>query len=386
MTNILNYLTWRGDLPLSSRHPFNEVDDLILARFSYLPFHKISLSRGDTIATVARKMHTFTESDFSLPNDQILIKQLADSARFKNLKVFHFVHHHDPAAERQFAAIAIRLSLRSIYVSYMGTDSTIAGWKEDLNFSFMENTPAQLDAVSYLRYLARRYPLSKFRIGGHSKGGNLAIYAALENPKSVQRRLISVSNYDGPGFNEKNIQGKHDWQAIERVTSFISQGSVFGRLLRHPEKQVVVYSNGKGIWQHDIYTWEIDGDHFVSAEPTRRSNIIDAATTKWFSKASMSERQLMMDCIYRLVSAASPDQTIDITAPASTWLKKAPTMLATFTKLPASERKVINDLLKRFAKAYYETFKLSRAAAKPHKSPRSQARKASGSKPHKASR
>lgn len=359
MTNILNYLTWRGDLPFSSRHPFNSVDDLILARFSYLPFRKIKLARRETIATVAQKMCSLPASDFCLPNDQALIKCLADSARFRNLKVFGFTDHHDSSTERQFTAIAIRLSIRQIYASFMGTDSTITGWKEDLNFSFMENTPAQLDGVKYIHRLAWRYPLSNLRLGGHSKGGNLAIYAALENPQSIQRRILSVSNYDGPGFNEKIIQGRHDWRMLKRITSFITQGSVFGRLLHHPERQVVVHSNGKGIWQHDIYTWEVDGDHFVSAQSTRRSNIIDAATTKWISRASISERRLMTDCIYRLVSSASPDQTIDITSSAATWLKKAPAMVATFAKLPASERKVFNDLLKRFAKAYYETLKSS---------------------------
>lgn len=361
MHNILDYLTWRGDLAFSGKHPFNEVDDLILARFSYLPFHLIKFSSYETIQTVSQKLLKVKSKDFCWPDDYKLAHLLVDSARFKNLRVFNFVQHHDTKAERQFAAITIRISRRRLYASFMGTDNTIAGWKEDLNLSFMENTPAQLDGVNYIRRLARRYPFSKILIGGHSKGGNIAIYSALENPKSIQRRIISVSNYDGPGFNEKIIQGEHDWKIIERVTTYIAQGSVFGRLLRHPERQLVVLSHGKGIYQHDVYTWEIDGDQFVSARSSTRSNIIDAAMTKWISRASMAERKLMTDCIYHIVSFATPDHTIDLSSTPVDWLKKAPSMLAAFAKLPASERKIINDLIKRFAESYYQTVKLSRS-------------------------
>ena len=37
MANLLDYLDWRGDLPLS-RDPFNEVDNLILAELSFVDF------------------------------------------------------------------------------------------------------------------------------------------------------------------------------------------------------------------------------------------------------------------------------------------------------------------------------------------------------------
>ena len=43
MANINDYLLWRGDLPINDKFRFNEIDSMILARFSYLRFDKIKV-------------------------------------------------------------------------------------------------------------------------------------------------------------------------------------------------------------------------------------------------------------------------------------------------------------------------------------------------------
>ena len=168
MPNIHDYLLWRGDLSLNSS-PFCEIDDMILARFSYMPFSKIELDSVETIETISKKLENFKDEDFSYHGDKELIKLMGKSTRFKNMHVTDFISHTDTKIEKQFAAITIHIDDNNMYISFNGTDDTLVGWKEDFNLSFMENIPSQIDGTNYLKKQAQKN--DKFiRLGGHSKG------------------------------------------------------------------------------------------------------------------------------------------------------------------------------------------------------------------------
>ena len=176
MSSINDYIKWRGDLKLSSEHKFNELDSLILARFSYLIFHKIEMNKVETIESISKKMAHFKNNEFLFNGDKEMITLLGKSRRFKDLKVTDYVRNNSKKEEQQFSALVIHISKKSLYISFVGTDENLYGWKEDFNMAFMDEVPCQKLGTSYLTQIAQKYWYKKIRIGGHSKGGNIALY------------------------------------------------------------------------------------------------------------------------------------------------------------------------------------------------------------------
>ena len=248
MSNILDYLDWR-DISLK-KVEFNEIDNLILSRLSYFPFDGIV--EEDELITIKESYQKYknngTVGRILQEEDIDLFPRLANSERFGNLKLTNYINKLDPIQEKQFSAITIIMPDDTIYVAYRGTDNTIIGWKEDFNMSFCELVPAQIDAVSYLEDVAEKY-VNKIRVGGHSKGGNLAVYAATFCKEFVKARIINVYNNDGPGFCDKVIKSKQYKEILEKVHTFIPQTSIIGRLLNHEEKTTILKSEEIGIMQ-----------------------------------------------------------------------------------------------------------------------------------------
>ena len=138
--------------------------------------------------------------------------------------------------EEQFSAVTILMPNGMIYVSYRGTDNTIVGWKEDLNMSFKELVPAQTTAKNYLNKIAEKYKDKQIIVGGHSKGGNLAVYAAAYCEPKIQDRIIKVYNNDGPGFCDKVVNSEEYNRILNKVHTYIPKSSIIGRLLNHKEE------------------------------------------------------------------------------------------------------------------------------------------------------
>ena len=170
MSNINNYLEWRGDIPLNNDFPLNEIDSMILARFSYLLFDRIKMNKEETIKSISEKMKKFKNEEFLYNGDKQLITNLGLSRRFRNMLVTDYIENNEEETEKQFRAITIHTGDNEIYISYIGTDSSIYGWKEDFNMAFMENVPCQFEGREYLKKIANKYPTKRLRIGGHSKG------------------------------------------------------------------------------------------------------------------------------------------------------------------------------------------------------------------------
>ena len=221
MANINDYLKWRGDIKISKDYPFNEVDSMILARFSYLLFSKIKMNKIETIGNISLKMKDFPDNEFLYNGDKELITNLGTSLRFKNLKVTDYVENNNKAREEQFGAITIHLSLKELYISYLGTDMSIIGWKEDFNMGFMDTVPCQIEGLDYLHKISLKYPSKKIRIGGHSKGGNVAIFAAITAPKRIQMKITKVYNYDGPGFSKEIIDKYENPDILKKIETYI---------------------------------------------------------------------------------------------------------------------------------------------------------------------
>ena len=342
MSNLNTYLEERGSFKLSDEKPFNDVDAMVLARVSYLPLDKIKLGRKETIETICLKLEQLEDSDFCWPDDVILVKNLLRSTRFRGMKVTNYVKNNSKTAERQFSAVTIHLNPHKMYLSFFGTDDSVVGWKEDFNLAVLDRIPAQIEGFKYLRRLGFRYFWKKIYLGGHSKGGNVAMYASIVSSDFLQRRILRVYNFDGPGLRAETSSLDRGFEKIlPRIHSFIPQDSIIGRLFEHTEGFTVVKSNSRSFYQHDIYSWEIKGARIVKSKSTKSSDIADKTITNWLESATMEEKKIFIDGMFKIFDSANVKGPIELKA---RWYKYAPTLVKAFADTPKEERKVILEV------------------------------------------
>ncbi len=266
MNNLFSYLRWRGDLTFEES-PINEIDNAIFCAFSYIRIENfINSSEILTIEELyPRYVSSAKKESILLKNQNTLFALLQNSKRFKQVKVAKFIKETSEALEKQFCAMTFVLNENELFVAFRGTDETLTGWKENFNLSFMETTPSQKRALEYLEEIAN-HTNKEITIGGHSKGGNLAMYAYVFSKKDTKAKIKQVYNNDGPGLS-KNILKKDELENIEQnIKTLMPKSSIIGNLLENYSQIEIVKSNSIGILEHDIYTWETLGNHFVKTK------------------------------------------------------------------------------------------------------------------------
>ena len=322
MANILDYLSWRGDLTLA-QSPFNEVDNLILAELSFVNFTGIVPGPGEGEGV---PLHAAAEAFFRsheggdmgmgvLVPDEIptLLRKMAECPRFREMKVNCFCDHLDVRKAEQFAAATVELGDGSIYLSFRGTDDTIAGWKEDFLLGCQPEVPAQKKAVAYVKAVAAQYPRRKLMLGGHSKGGNLAVYGGIFVPLAIQRRISAVWSNDGPGFYGAVLETPQHARLEGRVHSIVPKSSVVGMLLEHEESYTVVDSDQVGLWQHDGFSWQVLGTGFVTLrEVSRQGRRNDLALKEWVRRLPVDQREKFVDGLFEVLTASGATTLTDL--------------------------------------------------------------------------
>lgn len=315
-SSLYDYLSWRGDLTFD-REPISEVDSLILSIITYVDFSgfisdKAELnSKSPVLLSVTKnylKAHRGTIPSIGLiiPKEIItLLARTAKTARFGLIRPFAFVNRICDVEQKQFCAVSFLLPDGNVFVAYRGTDDTLVGWKENFNMSFMHPVPSQTEAREYLEYIAR-HTEGKIYVGGHSKGGNLAVFAAVKASKEVKDRIVAVYNNDGPGFDEAFISGEDYREIKDRIFTFVPQSSVVGMLLEHEESYTVVKSRLSGILQHNGMSWEVMGKSFIRLDDiSEYSKLIDREIKDWLKEMSVEERESVVDALYDALAATN---------------------------------------------------------------------------------
>ena len=323
MANLLDYLDWRGDLTLEQA-PFNEVDNLILAELSFVDFKDIVPGPGEGESIVLREAAEAFFAKFpqgekidmgvlvpgAIPE---MLRKMADSRRFGDMKLNCFVDHLDVGKGEQFAALAIETGDKTLYLSFRGTDDTLAGWKEDFELACMPEVPAQKKAVAYTWSVAKQFPRKRLRLGGHSKGGNLAVYAGVFCPENVQKRIIAVWSNDGPGFHNDLLDLPEHRRVAERIYSIVPKSSVVGMLLEHEEDYTVVDSDQLGFMQHDGFSWQVMGDHFITLrQVTQQAHLSDQELRKWVHGLSVEQRETFVNAMFDVLTASGAVTLTDL--------------------------------------------------------------------------
>lgn len=311
MSNLLDYLAWRGDLPLE-RDPFNSVDALLLSCLSYVDFADVAPGMGEGKITLEEASERFftLHSPEELAQDKSFInfapsmlKALADSDRFKDAYILNYVNDTDISREIQFSAIEVDTSDGATFISFRGTDDSIIGWKEDFNLSFM-TVPAEDEAVAYLKKVTDGKN-NTVRIGGHSKGGHLAVYSAALADDKLNSRIERIYNFDGPGFNRDATESENFRKIKGRIVKMIPESSIVGRLLFNATEPVIVRSNETGIMQHNPLSWQLEGKEFETRDFTDKiSDLFDETMTKWLDEMSFEERKVFVDELFSVFEAS----------------------------------------------------------------------------------
>jgi hypothetical protein len=358
MAGIFDYIAWRGDLDFQ-RAPFNPVDNIILTHISYFPFDRIvggpEDDEGVTIAEAAKKITRILKKKPSAFDDELVFRDdpallavLGSSGRYGNLELRGYVNQIDPEAEKQFSALSILGCGEMSLISFRGTDNTIVGWKEDFNMTFSPVVPAQREAVLYLENMAPkiRGPLC---LGGHSKGGNLAIYAAAFCKKNIRRRIRFIYSNDAPGFNKTVLENSGFLEIRDRIQSFVPQSSVVGMFFEHPENYTVVKSSQTGLMQHDIFSWEVRRDDVVRMKKTNpRNAFLNRTLREWLNGLDGEHRRRFADALYAILLSA---ETQSLPKLGEDWLRSASLMIQGYSGIDGDTRKLITKTIAAFFKA-----------------------------------
>lgn len=309
MSNMLDYLKWRGDLTFS-QDPFNEVDNLIFSVLSYNNFAEIvpesgeagsiSLFNAAKIFKEIKDISAIKELPFlrEIPN---LLEEASKTKRFKDVELSNYIDIVNVESTKQFAAVVFKVSNDLHIIAYRGTDNSLIGWKEDLQMSFLEEIQSQKAAVEYTDKVMDSID-SKFIFTGHSKGGNLAVYSAAFIDEKLNSRILAIYNNDGPGFQPKIINSKEYKSILSKKNTLLPESSIIGMLLEHAGEYEVVKSSGLAIFQHNPFLWELEGKTFIRKDGlTKESLNINKTIRAWVTQLSNEERADFVESIFQIL-------------------------------------------------------------------------------------
>ena len=311
MANMVDYLAWRGDVSFDLS-PWNEVDALLFATLSYLNFHGLQDQRGWTLRE-ARRIDLLIESTGNtFERRKKMFESMAETARFGEIRLHHFIALTDEDISMQFSAECADLPDGTMAVIFRGTDNTLVGWREDFNMSCQTRVPGQQAAAYYL-LKAARHSDRPIRVIGHSKGGNLSVYAAASVPEWVQNRIESIWSFDGPGLNQEVARSEGYERIRGKIHSYIPQTSIIGLLMEYFRPYTVVRAAAKGLEQHDPMTWQVYGTHFEEMESIDRTATVTCESLhELLTNSTPEQRATFVDTLFRLADNTNATRMSDI--------------------------------------------------------------------------
>ena len=359
-TNILDYLDWRGDLSFRAA-PFCEVDNLVFCMLSFADFSPavspdptgVPAKLSDAWAAAREKYPDGEDFGEVVPrhvND--LFEKAAASPRFRDVYAAGFRNVIEESEVTQFAAVTFVLPDDSLFIAFRGTDDSLVGWREDFHLSFTRPVKAQQLAAEYVGEMASVFS-GLIRTGGHSKGGNLALYGAAFAPEHVRKRITAAYSNDGPGFLSEIVESPEFRGAGSRFVTLVPQSSVVGMLLGRSERcEVIESAASDGIWQHNPFTWNVRGPSFVhlgglSAEGRRHSE----AFSLWLEGIPPENRRKFTDTVFGLLASTGAKTVSDLT---KDLFGKLAAVAKSYTELDKEERDNLILFLRRLAEANFK--------------------------------
>lgn len=373
MANIDDYLAWRNDVPFDI-DPFNEVDAAVLCELVYADFdgivpgpgvkEKISISDACNLFFAKyseeelRKRATFTKLA------PFLMQKMIHSKRFGSIKLSGFVNDVDGENQTQFAVCSFYLPDNTIFIAFRGTDDSLIGWKEDFNICFSDGTGGQLRAVDYLNTNFAR-TMKQLRVGGHSKGGNFAMYGCAYCKPHIKDSIIEIYNFDGPGFISEIIKSEEYKSISKRVNRFIPKECMIGMLMYNKANTTIVNSTNKGINQHDLFSWQIVKNRFIAEEKLAPSAmLIDEIIKKWSVDLDYETRAAFGDIFFASLVSSGASKMSHIT---SKKIRSIAALTKEIQSLDPENQAIIMEVLTKFIAVSGDSVKNSLLSKLPKK-------------------
>lgn len=355
MAQLTEYLEWRGDISFANLGP-QEADYCVMACISYLPYDGlVPESPEDEPENVKRVFQKVLKlcgpkgdgREYHTVHDEELVTRLLDCPRYSRLGFTAFEHIFDEEQEMQFAAITLLMPGNEAAVIFRGTDKTLVGWKEDFNMGFNEIVPSQKRAVEYLNHVSEVLKRNLY-VCGHSKGGNLALYASAFCSEETRKRIKEAVNLDGPGFSSDKLCRPEFVGMLDRMCTYMPQSSFVGILLEHAEKSIVIHSNGSLFGQHSPYTWEVRRAEFIREEGlTTFSKNVDATLKEWVIAMDASKREKLVEGYWKVFVGLGLKKLEEIFR-----LKNAISVVRAISGIDEETKDLLNESIRIIKKSY----------------------------------
>ena len=374
MANIFDYLEWRSDVPLAV-DPFNEVDNLVLSELIYTDFRGIVSMDGPAVALrdacdaffLSHTRESVLADKSFTARAPLLMEKMLEGGRFREMKLCRYLDDTDTERETQLAAATFLLPDDSAYVAFRGTDGTLVGWREDCNLSYQHEIEGQRRSARYLDEVGRALG-GALRVGGHSKGGNLAVYAAARCQPAIQDRILAVYTNDGPGFHEEMLRSEGYRRILPKIVSIVPDTSIIGMMLDSLAENRVVRSAQTGVFQHDGFSWEVSRNRFVGAELSSASRWFDRFLSEWLLHTDDASRRDMTQIVFSVFESTGADSFREIGQ--QKW-RSAEAILSAIRRLPRERQQEALSFLQKLGASGGQTIAefVSSKLKKPHETP-----------------
>ena len=322
MGNLITYVQQYGAQTFEDKS-LTDIDVLVLTEIAYLPFDEIvpksfDVTEAISLNQLGKEFEQIKEKEqelnpFMITSERIeLLEIVSKSQRYKEIKVFGFMNDIDDERTKQFAAVCYQWEEENRWIIFRGTDETLIGWKEDFMMTYSDLIPAQTDAIEYLKKQAETFS-GTLNVSGHSKGGNLSLYASAMQEETVQNRIGQIYCWDSPGVH-RSILGTEGYQrVVSKAKRYIPQDSIVGMMLESQVPYQIIESQGSGISQHSALMWNIEEDHFVElTELTKNSQLTDQTFKQWTEVVSDEDLKLFFDTFFELIFEMGVETVNDV--------------------------------------------------------------------------
>ena len=358
MYDILEYV--KKNLKTFDNLAFNEIDALVFSWISYYRLPK-AMYKNKSSSIQLKDLYNRKDFDdllfdiFDTEKSRELLSCISSSPRFRDIEMLYYVQKTSKKVEKQFSAMAFKINKKELVVAFRGTDHSFVGWKEDLNMSFMRNIPSQIEAKKYLDKVMENTKGSVYVVG-HSKGGNLSVYASCFLKKEYRHRVLKVYNFDGPNLNKDLISTIEYKRIKSKINKFVPQSSVVGMCFDKTSDYKIIKSNAIGVLQHSPFSWEIENNKLkVLKDTTFDSKMFKNGINALINDLSEDELRVFADTIYSVIEETNTDTVEELMANLG---KNMKIILGASMNLDESQKKVLSKVSEIFFK---ESFKISKS-------------------------
>lgn len=346
---IIDYLKEYGKYSFSDM-PFNDVDSLLLCILSYLKFdgmvedvrkcrHFVTLEEIDRNPDRER---LFADERFEKDNRAMFEAMLA-GRRYARLKLGFYINLIELNSEIQFAAVTFLLDNGIVYIAFRGTDETIVGWKEDFNMAFLSPVPAQTYSVKYLNMVTEKIRAPLY-LGGHSKGGNLAVYSGINCAEDIKNRIIKIYSMDGPGFKAGVLNNNRYECICKKIVKIMPDSSLVGMLFEGEVQSRIVESSSIGLAQHNPFSWKVKGRDFVrTKEIGVGAKLLDEILNDWIMSFDEDTLHVFVDIFYKIICAS---QAKDLISFAADWKKSMGGIYSAIKEVDSETISMIKEMMR----------------------------------------